>query len=407
MQATLSPYRQTMHGTAQVLHPDYLYYPATADLFIFSTEEDMKTLSLTLPPYKGKPQQVGFDGRFLYHDHGGNRTYLLMDYRFLWGILSLLGLACVLLTVLALQPAMVYETRNAIIHETPVRAQLPARSSDEPYGPATQTSYTAGQELDVLEHLQYLENAAQQARIAPVSTTSLRDQFTVQKQIIVSKFLIAHKVSRLDQLSDAQLVELCQQLGATFRELIFEGLEVEPHVREYFLNDADLRKIETSLMEQIKYHVPASITLAQSALETSYGRRVMHNNYFGIKEKNGGQAVIFETTEYYTAQEAQFNKDKIISKQKVRKDGRTLYKCRIRDRFTAYETPWKSFRAHSEFLSTNERYSPLFTKGKDYRAWADKIGSTKYGGVGYATSPIYGELLKKIIQRYHLDLLDF
>jgi len=91
----------------------------------------------------------------------------------------------------------------------------------------------------------------------------------------------------------------------------------------------------------------------------------------------------------------------------VKKGGKTLYKCKVKDSFVEYESPWASFRGHSLFLSTNSRYSPLFTKGKDYRAWADKIGSTKYGGVGYATSPIYGELLRKIIGRYHLDLLDY
>jgi len=114
-----------------------------------------------------------------------------------------------------------------------------------------------------------------------------------------------------------------------------------------------------------------------------------------------------ETTEYYNAAEVKYNKHKIISQKMVKKGGKTLYKCKVKDSFVEYESPWASFRGHSLFLSTNSRYSPLFTKGKDYRAWADKIGSTKYGGVGYATSPIYGELLRKIIGRYHLDLLDY
>ncbi|MGB0524549.1 MAG: glucosaminidase domain-containing protein [Flammeovirgaceae bacterium] len=159
-------------------------------------------------------------------------------------------------------------------------------------------------------------------------------------------------------------------------------------------------------MEQVKFHVPASIKLAQSALETAYGRRVVNNNYFGIKDKTK-QSSYMETTEYYTAKEVAYNKHKILSKKKVRKNGKVLYKCKVRDSFMDYHTPWQSFRAHSVYLANNKRYAPLFTNGKDYRAWADRIGSTKYGGVGYATSPIYGNLLKKIIARYNLDLLDY
>ncbi|MGB0523835.1 MAG: glycoside hydrolase family 73 protein [Flammeovirgaceae bacterium] len=234
-----------------------------------------------------------------------------------------------------------------------------------------------------------------------------REAFLIQKQLLVSKFLIQEKVARVDQLSNASLLQMNHQIAGLFEDLVLNKLaKIEPHVHGFFTDTTKVDKLETALMEQAKYHVPASITLAQAALETAWGRRIVNNNYFGIKDKSK-QSAYMETTEYYTAAEAKLNKHKILSKKKVNKGGKVLYKCKVRDSFTEYPTPWASFRAHSVFLANNNRYSPLFTKGKDYQAWADKIGSTKYGGVGYATSPIYGELLKKIIQRYHLDLLDY
>lgn len=233
-----------------------------------------------------------------------------------------------------------------------------------------------------------------------------REAFQIQKHLLITQHLIKNKVSRIDQLDNESLLAMNGKIAELFKDLVLDKQRMEPHVHEYFTDTVDLKKVETALMEQVKYHVPASIKLAQSALETAYGRRVVNNNYFGIKDKSK-ESSYMETTEYYSAKEVEYNKHKILTKKKVRKGGKLLYKCKVRDSFVDYQSPWQSFRAHSEYLSNNKRYAPLFTKGKDYKAWADRIGSTKYGGVGYATSPIYGNLLKKIIGRYNLDLLDY
>lgn len=241
--------------------------------------------------------------------------------------------------------------------------------------------------------------------VSSVKINNHREDFLVSKQMLITRYLIEAKVSRLDQLPDQKLLELNQKISDAFIDKVLNRIELAPHVYTYFVEPEPLKKLETSLMEQVKYNVPASIKLAQSALETAYGRRVVNNNYFGIKDKSQKVRPI-ETTEYYTEEEYQLNRQKVVKHEKILRGGQWLYKCRIRDSFCAYQTPWESFRGHSVFLSESSRYSPLFTKGKDYKAWADKIGSSRYGGVGYATSPIYGELLKKIIERYHLDLLD-
>lgn len=233
-----------------------------------------------------------------------------------------------------------------------------------------------------------------------------REAFQIQKQLMITQYLIKHKASRLDQLSTESMLEMNRKISELFKELVLDKQKMEAHVKEYFSDTTDLNKIVTALMEQGKFHVPASIKLAQSALETAYGRRVVNNNYFGIKDKTH-QSSYMETTEYFNAAEVKANSHIILSKHKVNKGGKTLYKCKVRDSFVDYNSPWASFRAHSIYLVNNNRYAPLFTNGKNYEAWADKIGSTKHGGVGYATSPIYGNLLKKIIKRYNLDLLDY
>ena len=257
---------------------------------------------------------------------------------------------------------------------------------------------------DVVEYgFKHLSKSNQPSKI---ETEDKRKEFLKIKHTLISEALITNQVSRLDQLNDKRMIALNQKLSEAFITIVLQQTKVEPHVMEYFTGTKDLKKFETALMEQAKYHVPASIKLAQSALETAYGQRIVNNNYFGIKDKKR-QTKAITTTEYYTPAEYEANKSKVVSSERIKKDGKILYKCLIKDSFADYASPWESFRAHSIFLNESKRYSPLFTKGKNYEDWADKIGSTKYGGVGYATSPIYGELLKKIIRRYNLDLLDY
>lgn len=237
--------------------------------------------------------------------------------------------------------------------------------------------------------------------------SSYEENFLVKKQMLISKYIIRRKVARLEQLPDKDLLSLNREVSNLYLQSILPKVAKEEHVIRFFSDTSDLHKIETALMEQVKYNLPASIKLAQAALETAYGQRVIHNNYFGIKNKAKGNKNSIKTTEYYNKKELKYNSHKVISKEKVTKNGITLYKCLVEDSFSEYNTPWESFRAHSLFLKNQKRYAPLFVEGKNFEAWAEKIGSTKYGGVGYATSPIYGQILKKIIKRYKLNLLDF
>jgi hypothetical protein len=347
----------------------------------------MKNKKITLPiRFKGDAIAFSYDTQLIRIDFAGNQYIYFINSRLFFGFLTLILVG---ITYIAIQ-----------------RSQKDAYADNSNQIPAVKVTYTQSNEayqdavgyfIDYFEQNDYAE---------PTTIKTTKEKFMVEKQLLITKFLLEEKVSRLDQLSDRALLVLAQRISDAFVTLILKNQQVEPHVYTYFTNQEDLQKIETAIIEQIKYHIPASITLAQSALETAYGKRVIDNNYFGIKDKSG-KGVPTTTTEYYNEAEYKANKNKVQRVEKVIKGGKQLYKCIVRDHFTAYDTPWQSFRAHSVFLSTNERYAPLFTGGKNYKTWAEKIGSTKYGGVGYATSPIYGELLKKIICRYQLHLLDF
>ena len=124
---------------------------------------------------------------------------------------------------------------------------------------------------------------------------------------------------------------------------------------------------------QTKYGIPASITLAQGALESGWGNSYLSssgNNYFGIKCHSWSGAKIYA-------------------------DDDAKGEC-----FRKYNTPEESFEDHALFLKQNGRYKSLF-KTKDYLEWA-------YGlqAAGYATSKSYATSLINLIETYNLNEWD-
>ena len=123
--------------------------------------------------------------------------------------------------------------------------------------------------------------------------------------------------------------------------------------------------------EMRKFHIPASITLAQGILESAAGQSDLcrkGNNHFGIKchEWSGG---------------------------KVYHDDDEQQEC-----FRAYKNARESYEDHSLFLSTSSRYSQLFRLAQtDYKGWARGLKAC-----GYATNPQYAETLIGLIERYRL-----
>ena len=120
-----------------------------------------------------------------------------------------------------------------------------------------------------------------------------------------------------------------------------------------------------------RYHIPASITLAQGVLESGAGRSelaVKGNNHFGIKCHGWSGRGVYHDDD------------------------------RNNECFRAYNSAAESYEDHSKFLSSSSRYSSLFKlKQTDYKGWAYGLKSC-----GYATNPRYAIQLIDIIQLYKL-----
>ncbi|MFZ4401229.1 MAG: glucosaminidase domain-containing protein [Bacteroidales bacterium] len=124
------------------------------------------------------------------------------------------------------------------------------------------------------------------------------------------------------------------------------------------------------------FRIPASITLAQGILESANGNSdlaINANNHFGIKCTSDWQG-------------------RTYLKDDDKKD----------DCFRVYNEALESYKDHSGFLTSRQRYSNLFLLPKtDYKAWAQGLKDA-----GYATNPKYPQLLIKIIEDNKLYELD-
>jgi len=141
--------------------------------------------------------------------------------------------------------------------------------------------------------------------------------------------------------------------------------------KEYIASYKDI-----AMRKMLEYKIPASITLAQGLLESGNGNSALAleaNNHFGIKCHLDWQGETF----YMDDDE----KDECFRK---------------------YSNPEESFKDHSIFLSTRDRYAFLFElEITDYKAWAKGLKEA-----GYATNPKYPKLLIDIIERNNLSELD-
>ncbi len=133
---------------------------------------------------------------------------------------------------------------------------------------------------------------------------------------------------------------------------------------------------DIAIREMKRYHIPASITLAQGLLESGAGRSTLarkSNNHFGIK--CGGDW-----------------KGRTVSH-----DDDARGEC-----FRAYKHAEASYEDHSKFLCNRPRYAKLFKlKITDYKGWARGLKKA-----GYATNPRYAEQLIDIIELYDLHRYD-
>ena len=131
-----------------------------------------------------------------------------------------------------------------------------------------------------------------------------------------------------------------------------------------------------AMREMQEYKIPASITLAQGLLESGNGNSELakkSNNHFGIK----------------------CHKD--WTGKRTYHDDDEKGEC-----FRVYDSPEDSYRDHSIFLKKGQRYAFLFElEITDYKGWAKGLKKA-----GYATLPVYANVLIKLIEDYNLTQYD-
>ena len=132
---------------------------------------------------------------------------------------------------------------------------------------------------------------------------------------------------------------------------------------------------DIAIEQMQRYHIPASITLAQGLYESGAGRSELArkgNNHFGIKCNSW-------------------------SGRRIYHDDDELNEC-----FRSYDNAYESYEDHSKFLTGSQRYRSLFQlKITDYKGWAKGLKAA-----GYATNPQYAQKLIDLIQLYKLYRFD-
>jgi len=115
------------------------------------------------------------------------------------------------------------------------------------------------------------------------------------------------------------------------------------------------------------------LVLAQSALETGYGRSAPNFNFFGIKAPQGQGASLLTS---------EFENGQMVSRNEP---------------FRTYASPAESFQDYANLMLNAPRYRPV----REAQTLEDQIAAM--AASGYATDPNYGNLLTQIASRINLD----
>ncbi|WP_158745852.1 glucosaminidase domain-containing protein [Acidisphaera sp. L21] len=137
--------------------------------------------------------------------------------------------------------------------------------------------------------------------------------------------------------------------------------------------------LEAAIASRNRWHVPASITLAQWVVESAWGASMPpdSNNPFGIKALAAQDAVESQTREVY--------------------NGESKY---IVARFRKFANLSEAFDLHGKLLATGGPYKQAMTMATDPEAFADALTGV------YATDPKYGYTLKWVMNNYGFKQYD-
>lgn len=139
-----------------------------------------------------------------------------------------------------------------------------------------------------------------------------------------------------------------------------------------------------------KTGINAIALMAQSALESGWGKKAVGNMMFGIKATKDtpmDKRQLITTTEFLKTNTVKFPEILSITKQP---NGTYKYICK--DWFRKYDSPEESFTDHANFLAKNPRYAKALTVKMDPILFVEELARA-----GYATDPNYAQTLKAMI----------
>jgi len=139
-----------------------------------------------------------------------------------------------------------------------------------------------------------------------------------------------------------------------------------------------------------EYNVPALVAMAQSALETGWGKHAPGNMMFSMKcgKSWAGARQLLTTTEYHKTNTRKY--PQVISIEWI--EAKKKYKYRVKDYFRKYPTPYESFADYAQTLCRLKRYAPAFAYSDNPEMFIQKIWEG-----GYATDPNYVEKIKTMM----------
>lgn len=158
--------------------------------------------------------------------------------------------------------------------------------------------------------------------------------------------------------------------------IFFDNSRTEEDYRKIYLEET----VPLAQKTAQKYGLFPSVMIAQSILESNWGRSELsreYNNYFGVKEVSNKDGVVFETEEYVDGE-----------------SGRYL------ENFKKYSSKKESFVHYAKLLTQAKRYEKV-KDARDFREAARFINEA-----GYATDPNYADKIISIVEKYNLGQYD-
>ena len=137
--------------------------------------------------------------------------------------------------------------------------------------------------------------------------------------------------------------------------------------------------VDAAIASKQRWSVPASVTLAQWAVESAWGAAMPpdSNNPFGIKAVGDQPAVESPTRE-------------VIGGESIT----------VTAKFRRFASISDAFDWHGRLLATSPPYGPAMAEKSDPDAFADALTGV------YATDPAYGATLKYVIRTYNFVIYD-